>query len=331
MAGRTDKAPIDGRAFWITGAGEGEIRREPLAAPDQGEVLIETLASGISRGTESLVFQGLVPKSEHERMRAPFQRGGFGFPLKYGYASVGKVVAGRDDLIGERVFCLFPHQDRYVVPADAVVPLPAALPGARAVLAANMETAINVLWDARPHLGDRIVVIGCGVVGALAASLADGIPGVQVEMIDINPKKAAIASALGLTFRSPDEASLDADLVIHASGQPGGLETALRVAGFEATVLELSWYGDRTVTLPLGEAFHSRRLRLISSQVGAVAPSMRGRRSYRERLSLALHLLTDQRFDALLAPPQPFAELPTVMSRLIQGADDVMCQLITYR
>ena len=318
-------------AFWTTKAGEGELRSETLSPPGPADLLVETLASGISRGTEMLVFQGVVPESQHDRMRAPFQVGDFSFPLKYGYASVGRVIEGAADLIGQRVFCLHPHQDRYVVPADAVSPLPDAVSTERAVLAANMETALNALWDAPPRIGDRIAVIGCGVVGALIASLAKDIPGVQLEMIDINPEKAAIAEALDLPFTAPDQASGEVDLVIHASGRQGGLVTALELAGFEATILEVSWYGDRPVTLPLGEHFHSRRLKLISSQVGMVAAAMRGRRRYVDRMAQALRLLADPRFDVLLAPPRPFADLPAVMSDLASGDKEIMCQVIAYR
>jgi 2-desacetyl-2-hydroxyethyl bacteriochlorophyllide A dehydrogenase len=331
MTTMADETSRVAEAFWIAGAGQGTFRKEQLRRLGDADVLVETLASGVSRGTERLVFQGAVPESQHQRMRAPFQEGDFTFPVKYGYASVGRVTDGDAALIGKRVFCLHPHQTCYVVPAEAVIALPDVVPSERAVLAANMETALNALWDAPPRIGDRIAVIGCGVVGALVASLARDVPGVRLELIDINPKKAAIADALDLTFVSPDEASPDCDLVIHASGHPEGLVTALSLAGIEATVLEMSWYGDRPVTLPLGEDFHSRRLQLISSQVGMVAPAMRARRSYRDRLSQALELLADDRFDALLSPPRSFHELPAVMSALSSGPDDVMCQLITYR
>lgn len=331
MASINDVGESGARAFWILEPGKGAFRDQSIKEPDESEVLVETLVTGISRGTETLIFQGLVPESQWEKMRAPFQDGRFDFPLKYGYASVGRVVEGPSALLGERVFCLHPHQDRYVVPADAVVPLPDDVPSERAVLAANMETALNALWDARPLIGDRIAVIGCGVVGAIAARLAADHPGVQVEMLDINPEKAPLARSLDLPFKTPDEAASDVDLVIHASGHPDGLRTAFHLAGFEATILDLSWYGDREVTLPLGENFHSRRLRLISSQVGAVSPSRRGRRSFRDRLSLALQLLGDERFDALLAPPRPFSELPSIMTELAEGGGDVMCQLIAYR
>jgi threonine dehydrogenase-like Zn-dependent dehydrogenase len=264
-------------------------------------------------------------------MRAPFQAGELALPVKYGYSAVGIVADGAPALCGRRVFCLHPHQDRFVVPADAVVSVPDAVPDARAVLAANLETALNGLWDAAPRVGDRAAVIGAGVVGTLAAALLARLPGTLVQLIDVDPAKAAVASALGVEFAPPEAARGELDLVLHASGAPAGLARALELAGFEATIVELSWYGAHAVALPLGEAFHSRRLRLISSQVGAVAPARRARWSRQCRLTLALDLLADRRFDALLAPPAPFDRLPAVMADLAARPSNVMCQVITYQ
>jgi threonine dehydrogenase-like Zn-dependent dehydrogenase len=322
---------IEATAYWVTAPGCGELRREALRAPGPNEVLVETSFSGISRGSERLVHQGLVPPSQHEAMRAPFQAGKFTFPVKYGYSAVGVVVGGQTNLRGRRVFCLHPHQDQFVVPADAVVPLPSDVPDARAVLAANMETALNGLWDGAPRIGDRIAVVGAGVVGALVAALAGRLPGACVELIDIDPRKAGVAHALNVTFRLPGDAAGDADLVVHASGSADGLATALGLAGFEATVLELSWYGDQVVPAPLGEAFHVRRLVLRSSQVGAVASARRARRTHRQRLTMALELLADPCFDALLASPAQFARLPQAMAQLLVGPSAVMCQPVAYR
>lgn len=317
-------------AFWTLAPGHGELREEPLPALGEGEVRVRALYGAVSRGTEALVFQGRVPESEWQRMRAPFQVGDFPWPVKYGYVSVGVVEAGPESLLGREVFCLHPHQDRYLVPAAAVTPLPAGVPAARAVLAANLETAINGCWDAAPRVGDRIVVIGAGVVGALVAWLCAAIPGTRVRLVDVSPARAELARALGIDFCLADRAPADNDLVIHASGNPEGLCRALALAGDEARVVEMSWYGDREATLPLGEAFHSRRLKLISSQVGRLPAERMPRWDHRRRLSLALELLRDPCLDALISGESDFSELPTLMPRLAAGAGEVLCHRLRY-
>ncbi|MCZ8130066.1 MAG: zinc-binding alcohol dehydrogenase [Steroidobacteraceae bacterium] len=315
-------------AFWITAPGRGEIRDEILRPAGPGEALVRALYSGISRGTESLVHAGRVPPSEYARMRAPFQDGEFPAPVKYGYASVGRVESGPAELVGRVVFCLYPHQTRYVVPVDALHPVPDAVPPARAVLAANLETAINGLWDATPRVGDRIAVVGGGTVGCLVAWLAARVPGCRVELVDVDPAREALARALGLAFASPAAATPDADLVLHASGAPAGLETALALAGDEASVVELSWYGDREVRLPLGGAFHARRLTIRSSQVGRLPPAQQPRWTHRRRLALALELLADPVLDALIAGECAFAELPAAVARL--AAHGALCHRVRY-
>jgi threonine dehydrogenase-like Zn-dependent dehydrogenase len=322
---------IEARAFWLATPGRGELRRTDLSPPGPGEVLVRALASGISRGTECLVFMGRVPESQHQTMRCPFQEGDFPAPVKYGYASVGLVEAGAPELVGRNVFCLHPHQDRYIVPKDAVLPLPDELPVARAVLGANMETALNALWDGAPRLGDRIAVVGCGTIGALVAALAARLPGAKVEIIDTDPARAALAAPLGCRFASPEAAEGEADLVVHASGSANGLATSLALAGFEAKVLELSWYGDDLVPAPLGAAFHARRLRLISSQVGTVAPARRARWTRRQRLEQALALLADPVFDRLLTGESEFADLPATLAQLARAPQGALCHLVRYR
>jgi threonine dehydrogenase-like Zn-dependent dehydrogenase len=318
------------RAFWIAAAGRGELRAEPLPAPGPGQASVRALYSGVSRGTEALVFQGRVPRSEAQRMRAPFQMGEFPSPLKYGYASVGEVTAGPAELIGQRVFCLYPHQERYVVACEALCALPATVPVQRAILAANLETALNGVWDAGVAAGDRVSVIGAGSVGCLAAWLTRHIIGCEVELIDVNPERAAIARALGVPFAVPPRARPDADVVLHASGAQEGLQLALRIAGFEATVLELSWYGDRAVSLSLGEAFHARRLTLKSSQVGAVPPVRRARWSSQRRLALALSLLSDPALDALINSEGSFEELPATLAALAVSPGSVIMHRVRY-
>jgi NADPH:quinone reductase-like Zn-dependent oxidoreductase len=318
------------RAFWIVEPGHGEIRGERLSTPAADEVLVRTLYSGMSRGTETLVFKGAVPRSEFQRMRAPFQAGDFPAPVKYGYSSVGVVETGPEAIRGRMVFCLYPHQTRYVVPAAAVYSLPDDVPPARAVLAANLETAVNGLWDAAPRIGDRVAVLGAGTVGCLAAWLAARIPGCEVELLDIDSRKATVASALGVTFRHPSAAARDFDLVIHASGSAEGLETALELAGFEATVLELSWFGDRRPRIALGEAFHSQRLTLRSSQVGAIATAQRSRWSRVRRMQLAFKLLASPELDALISGESRFDELPETLASLAAGTDGALCHRIAY-
>lgn len=323
--------PMTAQACWTVAPGRAEIRGEPLPDVADGEVRVRTLHSGVSRGTETLVYQGRVPESEWARMRAPFQTGEFPGPVKYGYVSVGVVEAGPDALVGQTVFCLYPHQTCYVVPASAVLPLPTGVPAARAVLAANLETAINALWDATPRVGDRVAVVGGGTVGLLVAWLAARVPGVHVEVVDTEPSRAPLVHALDATFASPAEAHPDADLVVHASGQPAGLRTALGLAGFEATVLELSWYGSTPVEVPLGGAFHAQRLTLKSSQVGHVATPQRSRWTHRRRLALALSLLTDPVLDRLITHHAPFERLPQVLEHLAgPWAGDTLCQRIDY-
>jgi threonine dehydrogenase-like Zn-dependent dehydrogenase len=320
----------EAKAFWVAAPGRGEIRRELLRTPSGNEVVVRTLFSGISRGTEALVFGGRVPRSEWARMRAPFQEGEFPGPVKYGYASVGRIECGPGELTGRVVFVLHPHQTRYVVPASSVHVLPADVPPSRAVLAANLETAVNGMWDARVQIGERIVVIGAGTVGCLVAWLAARVLACVVQLVDINPQRAHVARKLGVSFAHATEAMRDADVVIHASGSSEGLQLALDVAGDEATVVEMSWYGDREVGLPLGGAFHSRRLTIKSSQVGRVAPDQRSRWDTRRRMALALALLADSSLDVLITGESPFDELPDVMARLAAAPGEALCHRIRY-
>ena len=322
--------PLDARAFWVVAPGQGEIRHETVATPSDGDVLVRTRFSGVSRGTESLVFTGHVPTSEYQRMRAPFQQGDFPAPVKYGYASVGQVEAGPDGLVGRLVFALYPHQTRYVVPAMAVHVVPDGVPAHRAVLSANMETALNGVWDAGILPGDRVAVVGGGAVGCLAAWLAGRIPGCEVALIDLNEEREAVARALGVGFAMPSTATGGADIVLHTSGTGAGLATALALAGDEATVVDLSWYGDQMVTVPLGGAFHSQRLTIKSSQVGRVALPQRQRWTFARRLSLAMSLLADDALDVLLTGQSVFGDLPSAMATLAARPRAAICHYITY-
>ncbi|MEV1328114.1 zinc-binding alcohol dehydrogenase [Micromonospora costi] len=320
----------EAHAFWLRSPGQGEIRAVRLPDPGRDEVRVRTRYSGVSRGTETLVFAGRVPPDQYAAMRAPFQEGDIPAPVKYGYLNVGVVEEGPDDLLGRTVFCLYPHQTGYVVPASAVVPVPDGVPPARAVLAGTVETAVNALWDAPPLVGDRVTVVGAGMVGCCVAALLARFPGVRVQILDTDPGRARIAEALGVDFAHPDDAAGGRDLVVHASATAAGLQRSLDLLVPEGTVVELSWYGDRPVQVSLGGAFHSGRLTIRGSQVGMVAPARRGSRSYADRLALALDLLADPAFDALITGESRFADLPAVLSRLTSGDLPALCHLITY-
>ncbi len=320
----------DAHAFWLRSPGHGEIRAAALEDPGPDEVLIRTVCSGVSRGTETLVFRGAVPPDQYTTMRAPFQEGDFPGPVKYGYLSVGTVEEGPAELRGRTVFCLYPHQSAYVVPESAVTVVPEDVPAARAVLAGTVETAINALWDAAPLLGDRVAVVGAGMVGCCVARLLAGFPATRVTLVDVDAGRAEVAAALGVEFALPDEAAGARDLVVHASATSAGLQRSLELLAPERTVLDLSWYGEEEVRLSLGGAFHSGRLGIRASQVGTLSPARAGSRTSAERLTLALELLRDPAFDALLTGRSRFRELPDVIARLADGRLPALCHTITY-
>jgi threonine dehydrogenase-like Zn-dependent dehydrogenase len=318
----------DSRAFWLASPGRGEIRHERVPAPARDEVLVRTLHTGVSRGTETLVFAGRVPPSQWAHMRAPFQEGDFPAPVKYGYLNVGVVEQGPAELVGRTVFSLYPHQTRFVIPASAVTVIPEGVPAHRAVLAGTVETAVNALWDAAPLIGDKIAVVGGGMVGASVAAIAATIPGVRVQLVDIDEDRRRLAERIGVDFALPDQAEGDCDIVVHASATSAGLTRSLELLAPEATVVELSWYGDKEVTVPLGEFFHSRRLTVRSSQVGGIVPGRR--RDYGQRLALALDLLRNPAFEALVTGRSRFDELPAVMPRIAEGSLPALCHVIDY-
>ncbi|PRX05962.1 UNVERIFIED_ORG: 2-desacetyl-2-hydroxyethyl bacteriochlorophyllide A dehydrogenase [Martelella mediterranea] len=316
------------RALWFPEAGRCEIRTEPLAAPREHEALVKTLFSGVSRGTETLVFQGRVPESEWERMRGPNMAGSFRFPVKYGYAAVGRVMDGPEDVTGRTVFCLHPHQDRFVAPADMLSVLPEGLPPQRAVLAANMETALNIVWDAAIAPGETVAVFGAGTVGTLVAYLSTLIPGTETLLIDPNGERASLAQKLGIAFSTGDIEG-PFDVAVNASGSDEALANAIEHAGQEGRIVEASWHGQGLSAIPLGGAFHARRLRLVSSQVGSLPPSHRPRWTFARRMAKALQLLADARLDALISGDTSFAELEQAYPAIL-SSPDTLCHRIRY-
>ena len=324
------RVQADAHAFWLRAPGFGEIRPVTLREPGEGDVMVRTLHSGVSRGTETLVFRGGVPPSQYAAMRAPFQEGDFPGPVKYGYLSVGTVEQGPAELRGRTVFCLYPHQTAYVVPAGAVTVVPEEVPPGRAVLAGTVETAVNAMWDAAPLLGDRVSVVGAGMVGCCVARLLSRFPAVEVTLVDVDPGRAEVAAAIGVEFALPADAVGARDLVVHTSATSAGLQRSLDLLAPEGTVIDLSWYGDSEVGLSLGGAFHSARLGIRASQVGTVSPARSATRTAADRLALALELLRDPAFDALVTGESHFRELPDVMARLVAGSLPALCHTITY-
>ncbi len=318
------------RAIWYTAPGVVEIRTSPLQSVAAGHALVRTAFTGISRGTERLVMTGAIGQQEWESMAAPMQEGAFPFPVKYGYCATGIVEEGPASLRGQTVFCLHPHQDVFVAPIDMLAPVPTAIPARRATLAANMETALNAVWDSGASAGDRIVVVGAGVVGLLVAHLAARLPGAEVTVVDVATGRRAIAESLGARFAAPDKSLRDADVVFHTSVSAAGLNTAIDCAGMEATIVELSWYGDRDVPAHLGGAFHSRRLRLQSSQVGQVSPGRRPRWSYRRRIEKALELLSEPALDALVADDIAFTDAPAALPHILAPGATGLAPVIRY-
>jgi 2-desacetyl-2-hydroxyethyl bacteriochlorophyllide A dehydrogenase len=319
------------RACWIGHPRHSDLREVDLPEPGPDDVLVRTLHSGVSKGTELLVFRGEVPVSQYELMRAPFQEGDFPGPVKYGYLNVGVVERGPAHLAGRTVFCLYPHQTRYVVPASAVTVVPDTVPPGRAILAGTVETAVNAVWDAAPLVGDRITVLGAGMVGCCVAGVLAGLPGAHVQLVDVDERRAEVAAAFGVEFATPDTAAGERDLVVHASATEAGLARSLALLADDGEVVELSWYGDRRVSVPLGEFFHSRRLTVRASQVGAVARARRSRRTFADRLALAMTLLADPAFDVLITGESDFTELPRVLARLATGELFALCHRINYR
>jgi len=330
MAPAGSGKPRAARALWYASKGVVELREAQLPALGSGEARVRALFSGISRGTERLVFSGAIGRSEWESMRCPMQEGAFPFPVKYGYCAAGVVEEGPPDLLGQNVFCLHPHQDVFQVAAQSLAQIPAGVPPRRATLAANMETALNALWDSGAGPGDRIVVVGAGVVGLLVASLAARLPGADVTAIDVDKSRQPLAETLGAAFANPDRAPGDADIVFHASASAAGLRTTIHCAGFEATIVELSWYGDRPVEAELGGAFHSRRLKLVSSQVGHVSAGRRPRWDYRRRMGMAMRLLAEPALDVLLGKEIAFIDAPWELPSILAPAAHGLAPVIRY-
>ncbi|MFF1828307.1 zinc-binding alcohol dehydrogenase [Paenarthrobacter sp. NPDC058040] len=322
-------APNEAEAYWITANGHGELRREELPVPRESEALVRTLYSGVSRGTERVVHGGHVPQRVAERMHAPHQEGDFPGPVKYGYLNVGVVEQGPTEWVGRTVFSLHPHQDYYVVPTSQLTEIPKNVPARRAVLTGIVEVAVNALWEAGPRLGDRVAVVGGGLVGGALATLLRKFPLGRLQLVDADPEKEKLAQTLGIDFALPENAQNDCDIVFHCSATDEGLKLSLQLAGDDSDVIELSWFADKEVTLPLGEDFHARRLSIRSSQVGAVALPRRHRRTTAQRLETAAEALKDPLFDTFLTSECLFRNLPATLATLLERPGG-FCHVVAY-
>ncbi|MEM9277847.1 MAG: zinc-binding alcohol dehydrogenase [Pseudomonadota bacterium] len=301
-------------------------------------VLLKTLFSGISRGTESLVYAGKVPESEWKRMRCPFMSGSFAFPVTYGYACVCEVIGLGEKTSGlkpgDRVFVLHPHQDIFSVPESSCNLLPPSIPTSRAVLSANMETALNAVWDAEISGNPFCAIIGAGVVGLITAHAVRKVAGLDPVIFDLKPEKERHATEMGFRFINSsgiDKTEIqDFELIFHTSASAGGLQSAIDMAAFEAKIIEMSWYGENPVSLNLGGAFHSKRLKILSSQVGTIASAKRNKLDYAGRMQQAITLLDDPRLDTLLGSAIDFHDLPNHLHDIFSPQSDVLCQVIEY-
>ena len=319
----------EAQAYWVTESGHGELRPEAIPTPGPKEALVRTLYSGVSRGTERVVHEGRVPERVADLMHAPHQEGDFPGPVKYGYLSVGVVEQGPDNWIGKTVFSLHPHQDFYVVPTNQLTAIPDDVPARRAVLTGIVEVAINALWEAGPRLGDRVAVVGGGLVGGVLAAILRKYPLGRLQLVDADTDKRDLAEKLNINFALPDEAVNDCDIVFHCSASNEGLKLSLQLAGDDSDVIELSWFADKEVTLPLGEDFHARRLTIRSSQVGAVALPRRHRRTNAQRLQIAAATLKDPVFDTFLSSECQFQNLPTTLVKLFEKPGG-FCHVVAY-
>ena len=320
---------IRARAFWLAAGGRGLIRAEALPDPPADWCVVKTRFSAVSPGTERLVALGRVPVSLREEMRCPYMGGHFPFPVKYGYSLVGEVVSGPADLRGRAVHVLHPHQDICVVRREDVRPLPAGLPAERATLASNLETAVTAVWDSGAVLGERALVVGFGIVGSLIARLLSLSPGIDLEIVEPRRDRRMLAERMGFkAFPEPGPGAFD--LAFDAGGTPAGLQAAIDRVGVEGRVVAVSWFGARPVPLVLGGSFHSRRKRIVASQVSRIPGFLAPRWDVRRRTELVFRLLDRPEFDLHLSPPIPFSGLPELFRALRRRSPAGLGPLIAY-
>jgi 2-desacetyl-2-hydroxyethyl bacteriochlorophyllide A dehydrogenase len=331
------------RAVWFPARERVEIRNEPAQAVGPDEIRVRTLCSGISQGTELLVLRGQVPS--HLDLDLPTLRGSFSFPIKFGYAAVGIVTeagSGVSDIdLGDRVFVHHPHQTEFVVSASTSFMLPASIDPSVATLLANLETAVNVVLDAAPRIGETVIVFGQGIVGILVTQILDVLGTLLVLRVEPSDERRALIAELsaGPLLASSEEATSGvmeatagrgADLAIECSGNPDALNWAMRCLAPSGMVVIASWYGAKPAKILLGAEFHRRRLRLVSSQVGGIDPALSIRWDHRRRLEVARDLLVELDLASLITHRFPFEEAPRMYGTLLTSPQKVLQAVLTY-
>ena len=278
------------KSYWIDKKNKGYFKFGEISSINSNEIVVKTLFSGISYGTEKLVYSGKVPKSQRNLMKCPYQEGDFGNDIKYGYINVGKVVDGDKSYLGNNIFSLYPHQDFYKIPSNEALIIPNKIPLSRCLLIPNLETAINAVWDTLPSAGDRILVIGAGIVGLLTAYLINKIPGVNLFIVDKDPSKRKITKKLGINFLDAIPKKFDARFIYECTGDHRILNSLKNNITVNSTICVLSWYGDKKSDIALGENFFSKRAKLIMSQVSKISPA-RYDLNNQDRRKIALDIL----------------------------------------
>jgi 2-desacetyl-2-hydroxyethyl bacteriochlorophyllide A dehydrogenase len=292
------------KKVYFTAPGQVEVRRSSLPPLTQGQVLVETICSAISSGTEMLLYRGQFPKDlsdTHDTLSSSL-----GYPMPYGYACVGRVTKISKDMrhrwLGRLVFAFHPHASRFITSIDELLPLPEGMTPETACFLPNMETAVNLVQDAAPLLGERALVFGQGIVGLLTTALLAEFPLASLVTCDCYPLRREASLSLGVTAALDPNASdfreharkllgSGADLSLELSGAPAALDEAIVLIGFGGRVVIGSWYGEKRASLDLGGAFHRSRIKLIASQVSTIAPELRGRWEKARRFEIAWEAL----------------------------------------
>ena len=316
------------QSFWVNKK-RGSIKKELLnQSLGNDELLVKAYYSGISYGTEKIVHDSQVPANQYEFMRAPHQVGEFNKEVKYGYLSVGKVVVGPKSMMNKMVYTMFPHQSMYILKSSLATLIPSHIPYKRALLTANMETAINAMWDSQPSIGDNTYVIGAGIVGILMAYVLSSTFGIKVTVIDNNASKKKLCKFFNIDFENNINCIKDPDIIFECSGNASVLSDLINNSTLETKICILSWYGKQQSKIKMGENCFSRRLEIIFSQVGNITPIQSKKWDNLSRRALALKLLDNKKLDSLIDKQEiKLKELPNFFKK---GNTNGLCKVVKY-